>query len=242
MAVWSKIPIIEQGEPLCEVPPELIGRQLPHAYTEQGADYDGLSPFMMREGAVERLIKAQANLNAYAPDHKLVIFDALRPIEVQKQMRRITAFNYAVRAGLDTTRMSDVKRAITHAAQYWANPTHDPTTPPPHSTGGAVDLYIVKPDGAMLDMGTAVDCDKKKSASHFFAEAVTARAVRLHENRMLIRVVMEEAGFKQNPNEWWHFDYGDQRWAYEMRRQGDDPGAVAFYGRATPNMKNRAPA
>ncbi|MFM7652374.1 MAG: D-alanyl-D-alanine dipeptidase, partial [Vulcanococcus sp.] len=33
------------------------------------------------------------------------------------------------------------------------------------------------------------------------------------------------AGFEQHPNEWWHFSYGDQLWAW---RAGQD---VACYGR-----------
>ena len=31
---------------------------------------------------------------------------------------------------------------------------------------------------------------------------------------------MEQAGFVQHPNEWWHFSYGDQLWSW-LRNQGN---------------------
>jgi D-alanyl-D-alanine dipeptidase len=38
---------------------------------------------------------------------------------------------------------------------------------------------------------------------------------------------MESQGFAQHPNEWWHFSYGDQLWAWQ-RSQSE-----AIYGRAS---------
>ncbi|MEO1402022.1 MAG: D-alanyl-D-alanine dipeptidase, partial [Cyanobacteria bacterium J06635_1] len=28
----------------------------------------------------------------------------------------------------------------------------------------------------------------------------------------------QRAGFGQHPNEWWHFSYGDQLWAWLLRK------------------------
>ena len=35
-----------------------------------------------------------------------------------------------------------------------------------------------------------------------------------HKRRSLLLSVMNQAGFVQHPNEWWHFSYGDQLWAW----------------------------
>jgi D-alanyl-D-alanine dipeptidase len=44
------------------------------------------------------------------------------------------------------------------------------------------------------------------------------------KNRRLLRNAMLNAGFTQDPDEWWHFDYGNQKWA---EAAGKDK---AFYG------------
>ena len=41
--------------------------------------------------------------------------------------------------------------------------------------------------------------------------------------------VMLKAGFVQHPNEWWHFSYGDQLWAWKNKT------AFAIYGLCSPS-------
>jgi D-alanyl-D-alanine dipeptidase len=45
-------------------------------------------------------------------------------------------------------------------------------------------------------------------------------------NRRLLYWLMTEGGFASNPNEWWHFSWGDQMWA---RLSGAE---AAFFGPA----------
>jgi D-alanyl-D-alanine dipeptidase len=52
------------------------------------------------------------------------------------------------------------------------------------------------------------------------------QAALFHQRRSLLAAVMQQAGFAQHPNEWWHFSYGDQLWAW---RTG---GQQAIYGRS----------
>ena len=44
--------------------------------------------------------------------------------------------------------------------------------------------------------------------------------------RSLLFSVMEQAGFVQHPNEWWHFSYGDQLWAWTSNQ------GISIYGAA----------
>jgi D-alanyl-D-alanine dipeptidase len=64
-----------------------------------------------------------------------------------------------------------------------------------HSRGSTVDLTI---DG--LDMGTPFDFFDPRS--HTESSAVTGKQ---HENRMRLKKVMEENGFQNYAEEWWHF-------------------------------------
>ncbi len=64
-----------------------------------------------------------------------------------------------------------------------------------HSRGSTVDLTI---DG--LDMGTPFDFFDPRS--HTASQAVTKKQ---HENRMRLKKVMEENGFQNYAEEWWHY-------------------------------------
>ena len=117
--------------------------------------------------------------------------------------------------------------------RFWAPPSDDPATPPPHSTGAAVDLTLAGADGEPLDLGSPIDAIGAVSEpDHFAGVAREAsdpelrnQAALFNQRRDLLAAVMLEAGFAQHPNEWWHFSRGDQLWAW---RTGDNK---AIYGR-----------
>ena len=49
-------------------------------------------------------------------------------------------------------------------------------------------------------------------------------------NRRLLYWVMTEAGFANNPTEWWHYSWGDQLWARLMGRPHAHYGACIPHG------------
>ena len=69
-----------------------------------------------------------------------------------------------------------------------------------HSRGSTLDLTI---DG--LDMGTPFDYFDPRS--HTNAKNVTKKQ---HDNRMFLKKVMEENGFKNYAEEWWHYTLKDE--------------------------------
>jgi D-alanyl-D-alanine dipeptidase len=102
--------------------------------------------------------------------------------------------------------------------RYWAAPTKDASAPSPHSTGGAVDLSIRWVGGDFLWMGSLFDDASAIShAAHFEGaadgSAFSFSADEARANRRLLHWLMVAEGFAANPNEWWHFSYGDQMWA-----------------------------
>lgn len=73
-----------------------------------------------------------------------------------------------------------------------------------HSRGSTVDLTLTR-DGVELDMGTPFDFFDE--LSHTENAAISEEAMR---NRMLLRDIMTEAGFRNYVNEWWHYTLIDE--------------------------------
>ena len=86
MKPYRQVPIQECGEPLVAIPLELFAIETPHPYLKCGADYNGSSPYYLRQGVLDRVIQAQVQLQQLHPDWRLQIFDAYRPVEVQQYM------------------------------------------------------------------------------------------------------------------------------------------------------------
>jgi len=231
---WSPVPIRDCGEPLQELPLQLQ-RLEPHPYVAVGAPYgEGASPFRLRSGVIQRLLEAQRWLQQQQPQLQLAIFDAWRPLPVQRYMVDFSIASECAARGLDPTVPGPALDAVVaEVGRFWAPPSDDPATPPPHSTGGAVDLTLADADGTLLAMGSAIDAIGAVSEpDHFLGLAASAnggeqeRYQLWHERRCLLRSALHAAGFAQHPNEWWHFSHGDQLWAW---RTGQ---ATAIYGRS----------
>ncbi|XVN55314.1 M15 family metallopeptidase [Cyanobium sp. BSA11S] len=233
---WSPIPIQESAEPLVPLPEALL-RLEPHPYASLGAPYgEGRSPFQLRRGVVERLLRAQIELQRQQSSWCLAIFDGWRPVQVQQFMVEHTISSECRRLGVDPRQNSTALEAVTaEVGRFWAPPSRNPATPPPHSTGAAVDLTLATRDGEPLDLGGEIDAIGAVSEPDHYdpskreqrlegARGSGERELEWHRRRCLLREVMTGAGFAQHPNEWWHFSHGDQLWAW---RQGE---AVAIYG------------
>lgn len=220
---WSPIPIRDQGEPLLPLPPQLR-RLEPHPYVAVGAPYgDAGSPFRLRAEVIARLLRAQQQLQAQRPDWRLAIFDAWRPLAVQRFMVNWAVQEECARHGVDPLLPSEPLRRIEAAVgRFWAPPSEDPATPPPHSTGAAVDLTLINGEGELVDMGSPIDAigavsepDHFRALADGLAEGEQRRlALERHHHRTLLAEAMAAAGFAQHPNEWWHYSWGDQLWAW----------------------------
>lgn len=216
---WSPIPIHECGEPLLPLPGHLW-RLEPHPYRDLGAPYGpNGDPFRLRQGVVERLLQAQQALQAAVPGMRLAIFDAWRPLAVQRFMVRHALEHECGQQGVDPDQPSPERDRIeAEVGRFWAPPSDDPATPPPHSTGAAVDLTLADDAGIPCPMGGAIDAIGAVSEPQFHRVAAQAdpdgEAALWHRNRQLLALAMASAGFVQHPNEWWHFSWGDQLWAW----------------------------
>ncbi len=146
--------------------------------------YKNLDKAYMLSETAERLIDAQKRLKAMRPDLSLIVYDAARPLSVQREMWEIVK---------GTDRM-----------MYVRNPEHGGL----HNFGAAVDVSLVDCTGKALEMGCEYDFfGDKAHITHedllIKQQQITSREL---ANRLLLRKVMTDAGFKTIENEWWHFN------------------------------------
>ncbi|MDB5747341.1 MAG: D-alanyl-D-alanine dipeptidase [Massilia sp.] len=168
-----------------------IGVDLRYASASNFVGRDLYSPFdcaWLHRDAAAALETAVAYLAARAPGHTLLVLDALRPQRVQQQLWD----------ALDGTGLQ----------MYLANPARGSI----HSYGMALDVTILDPQGAELDMGTGFDDMTALSHPALEEEFLAAgQLLAAHlANRRLLRDAMLGAGFVGINTEWWHFDCGDR--------------------------------
>lgn len=211
---WREVPIEPVDEPL--VPVASIGRRVHddpryHAQGLPGAYPKG----WIREGVAARLEAAAAAL----PDGvSLVVWDAYRAIETQ------AALFHAYLDELTMVHPDWPADALEEAAsRYVTPPSRALAAPPPHLTGGAVDLTLGDGDGRPLDLGTSFDAFVAEAGARALEDVPGAP----RERRRLLYRAMAAQGFTAYLEEWWHYDHGDQFW-------GLATGSAARYAAAEP--------
>ena len=173
----------------------------------------------MRRSVAAKLMDVNARLAPLGME--LFLFDAWRPQAVQRYFHDVW-FPAWLKARQPHLEGDALVEEVEH---YWAAPSAGAGSPSPHSTGAAVDLTLIFSEtrqplfmGGMFDDVTEdawTDAfERKPIVSMSDAEALA--------NRRVLYWVMSEAGFANNPTEWWHFSHGDQLWA----KLGEHPAAV----------------
>ncbi|MDJ0694728.1 M15 family metallopeptidase [Mastigocoleus sp. MO_188.B34] len=233
MRPYHKIPIVESNEPLIEIPLEKFALESPHPYIKLGAPYGEYSPYFLRKSVVERLITAQNHLCQLFPEWRIQIFDAYRPVAVQEFM-----VNYSFKQALQERKLEEselssiqVQALWEEVYKIWATPSLDKNTPPPHSTGAAVDVTLVNERGQIINMGSPIDELSDRSLPDYYALGDDSQSQDYHAKRKLLCSIMEKAGFCRNPREWWHFSFGDQMWAWLNNQVNSGKNFIACYGR-----------
>lgn len=97
---------------------------------------------------------------------------------------------------------------------------------PPHSTGAAVDVYLLNDKGEAIDMGIHPKDwveDSDGSVSRTDSKLISAEA---QKNRKIMSDVLSQVGFVNYPTEYWHWSYGDRYWAYHKHEKHAMYGTV----------------
>jgi D-alanyl-D-alanine dipeptidase len=191
----------------------------------------------LRRRVLDALLDAAGSLSTRRPGWRLKLFDVCRPVPVQAfvvwrefrqqaEMRGLSLAAYDNPADLARRDPELYSQLAATVFTFWGIPSDDPRTPPPHSTGAAIDLTLQDESGRELDMGCPIDETTERAYPDFYAGATAADLRACHERRQLLNEVMASAGFTRHANEWWHFSLGDQMAALA----NGEPRAI--YGRA----------
>jgi D-alanyl-D-alanine dipeptidase len=239
MKPYQAIPIDDCGEPLVPIPGDRFPLVQPHPYQVLGAPYGDHSPYWLRRGVLAALTQAQDQLQQQQPGWKIQVFDAFRPLAVQRFMVDYTFAAQVRGRGWQPEALTPTQRdeVMAEVVQFWAVPSDDPATPPPHSTGAAVDVTLVDETGVPVAMGSPIDEVSPRSHPDHFAASTAIAEQAFHAHRTWLHQVMQAAGFCRHPNEWWHFSLGDQLWAWQRRQETGSDKFVAHYGRASVDLR-----
>jgi D-alanyl-D-alanine dipeptidase len=232
MKPYQQIPIRDCGEPLIPIPGTEFSLVEPPPYASLGAPYGDYSPYALRSGVLAALTQAQINLQNQYPGWRIQVFDAFRPVAVQQFMVDYTFQELLRTRGWLAGRLTPEQhqQVLEEVLKFWAIPSSNPATPPPHSTGAALDVTLVDDTGSAVDMGSPIDEVSPRSYPNHFSKSADPHCQLVHNHRMVLYAAMTAAGFRQHPNEWWHFSLGDQLWAWLARQELGHAEVIARYG------------
>ncbi len=168
------------------------------AYRNEGWQHAHQGTFL-RNGVARRLLEVIASL-PFGFD--LVIFDGWRSLDLQSELFAAAYGN------------SDLPEG------YLAPPTRDVRLPPPHVSGGTVDLTLSF-EGTPLALGTAFDSFTDEARTL----ALESDDTPVRRLRRLLCSAMWAQDFIVYEGEWWHFEYGTPRWAAIRDKPGCYQGA-----------------
>lgn len=203
-----------------------------------------ISELYVRSSVKEKLHEINSRLQDARLE--LHIFDAWRTQATQTYCRDVWFYNYLQ---LSEPSWSE-ERIREEIGKYWAAGPNteegiDIKSPPPHATGGVVDISIAFLGGEQLWMGTIFDDVSAAAHTDYLEKHVPQERsftyLEALKNRRLLYWLMSDAGFEVNPNEWWHFSWGDQLWA-KLQSWRTGAHIPAHYSAALPpNWSSRTP-
>jgi len=163
--------------------------------------YGDLDRCYLNRDAARMLSAADRSLEQERPDLRLLVYDCVRPLSVQRSM-------WSLVVG-------------TPKQPYVGDPTG--TSRSMHNYGCAVDLTLANDRGVALDMGTAFDQFDERSQPRRERKLIRSGQLTRAQvaNRHLLRRVMKAGGFRPIGTEWWHFACATSRQARKRYRVVD---------------------
>ena len=200
--------IEENGDPL--VDPRSLSSRIHFAHKHPKFEDMPRTP-KVRQGVATRLAQAAAKLPAGID---IQIIEGFRPLAQQR-------FMYGELMKMFAERHPEWSRATLHRITNTMSAPPDDPCPPPHSTGGAVDLCLIRThSGERLDMTSPFEWDETSAPTSVKGLSPEAQA-----NRDLLVDTLAATGLTNYIGEWWHWSWGDSGWALRVN------APCAFYDR-----------
>jgi zinc D-Ala-D-Ala dipeptidase len=199
------------------------GLHVEPAYDARGVA-GALPDVWLREETLSRLAEAARRLRR--DDLGLLVLDGWRPRAVQGALWERYRARLSIETGLTGTELDE------RAREFVTPPEDTDGRPPPHATGGAVDVTLCTLDGQPLGMGGDFDeLTERSYPDHYEREGITAEEQAYRDRRRNLADAMTAAGFWRLSTEWWHFEYGTASWA---EKNGKQP----IFGEAAPPRRS----
>lgn len=189
----KRVPIVENGEPLMT----WLGH--PRIFQDRPR-FNYRRETIARQSVVEFLWRAA---DALPKGYKLAVIEGWRPPYIQRRM-----FASAVKRFREKYPDWTDVRLKRLASQFTA--PMDVKVPPPHTTGGAVDLMLANDNNEPLDHMSPYQMRDHKA----FVFAAKGLADEARRHRDILAEALSTGGLTNYPSEYWHWSYGDQGWAY----------------------------
>jgi D-alanyl-D-alanine dipeptidase len=178
-------------------------------------------PHLLVRQSLAEILK---NIENMLHEHGLGLFvkDAWRPVSLQKNR-----YEY-YQKWLKERNPEWSEEMIQIRMTEWFHPVREEELlihPPPHTTGGAVDLTLKDlSTGKLLPMGNGYDF---KQTDYFELESerrlLSQDEIEILNNRRILYWSMFYNGLINTQSEWWHYSWGDQSWGRFHNR-------TAYYG------------
>ncbi|MBU6388957.1 D-alanyl-D-alanine carboxypeptidase family protein [Patescibacteria group bacterium] len=197
-AKLDRVPIQDNGEPLVDF--LLLSPRLTLSPSRHRFDFP--RTHLIRQSVAEMLLAAAETLPV---GWRLSVAEGYRPMNIQRAMYQSALHEVKT----EHPDWND-RQVMTEAGRRSAPP--DAPTPPPHTTGGAVDLEIIDQSGQTLDFSSPFSRTDWRQAAPG-SPGLTEEAI---ANRKLLRNLLEPTGLTNYVDEWWHWSYGDNGWALRV--------------------------
>ncbi|SHF58379.1 D-alanyl-D-alanine dipeptidase [Marinomonas polaris DSM 16579] len=200
---YRQITIEDNGEVL--IPLSTSNRLVTYPFYAKMGIANAIPECFVRESVFDKLHQVTKLMPSGV---RLVVLDGWRPFSVQQY--------------LFDTLINILKKSFPNHAESYLHekakslvspPSTDVKAPSPHLTGGSVDVTLCDEMGRFLDMGTHFD----EASQYSWTDALETPSWNNkgpQENRRILYNAMIEVGFTNLPSEWWHYDFGNQLWAY----------------------------
>ncbi len=193
------VPIQENGEPLTD--PRTLSKRI-HFAEKHPKFPDMTRTPQVRKRVAEMLAQAAESL---PPGVDIQIVEGFRPLAQQRFMYEHLKAEFA-------QKHPEWAKATLHRVTNTMSAPPDDPCPPPHTTGGAVDLCLMDAKtGELLDMTSPFEWDETSAPTQTKGLSPEAQA-----NRDLLIKTLQATGLTNYTGEWWHWSYGDSGWALRV--------------------------
>jgi len=197
------VPVIDNHEPMVDLKNQRTIAYGPSPEIPDNTDYTH-----MRKTVYERLVKAQLLL---PKELHFCLYEGYHSLQLQKML--FDERYSRVKAKHPGWSHKQLFQETTKLVSPVVNLDGSQNIPP-HSTGGAIDVYLINDKGDAVDMGIhpkdwMQDLNGSLSLTNSHVISEEAKHYRTIMNHALLAV-----GFVNYPTEFWHWSFGDRYWAY----------------------------